>query len=81
MARSVGTLRSSISQSFKLQGLTLRGQATSVLVDALQSYQNTESLDQIVDSIVEAVLKQPLTTSFVDKEVSPSPLSPISVPF
>lgn len=62
-------LRRSIVQTFKLQGLTLQSQATSLLVEVLEPYQDSEDLKQIVDSIVEAVQKQPLTTSLVQRDV------------
>lgn len=63
------TLRRSIVQTFKLQGLTLQSQATSLLVEVLEPYQDSEDLEQIVDSIVEAVQKQPLTSSLVQRDV------------
>ena len=66
-------VRRSIVQSFKLQGLTLQSQATSALVELLEPYRDSEDLDQILDRIVEAVQKQPLTTSLVKKDVRRAP--------
>ena len=77
MTASGAGLRRNVVQSFKLQGLTLQSQATSLLVEVLEPYQNSEDLQQIMDRIVEAIQKQPLTTSLVGREV----VLYISLPF
>ena len=71
MACTTGTaaLRRNIVKSFKLQGLTLQSQAASVLVEVLQPYQDSGDLNEIVDRIVDAVQRQPLTNSLVQRDV------------
>lgn len=77
---ATNSLRRSVVRSFKLQGLTLQSSATSLLVEVLEPYQDDSDLEEIVDHIIEAVQKQPLTSSVVGREVMPLPPQSLSHP-
>lgn len=77
---ATNSLRRSVVRSFKLQGLTLQSSATSLLVEVLEPYQDDSDLEEIVDRIIEAVQKQPLTSSVVGREVMPLPPQSLSHP-
>ena len=63
-------LRQSIVSNFKLQGLSLKNEAASLLVQALEPhYSNSEELERIIDMIIEAIQKQPLKSSLIGREV------------
>lgn len=78
---ATNSLRRSVVRSFKLQGLTLQSSATSLLVEVLEPYQDDSDLEEIVDRIIEAVQKQPLTSSVVGREVMPLPPTLIVIPY
>lgn len=61
--------RKKILSNFKLQGLHLHNDATTLLVEVLEPYSDREDVDDIVDQIIEAVQRQPLKTSLVGREV------------
>lgn len=62
-------LRTKVINNFKLQGLILRSDATSLLVEVLSPHQARQDLDDVIDHIIEAVQRQPLETSLVTKEI------------
>lgn len=55
-----------IITNFKLQGLSLRGDATSLLVKHVSSCKD-EDVDKIVDKILDALRQQNLKNSLIDK--------------
>ena len=61
--------RKKIIRDFKLQGLSLKGEATSLLVDVLTPYSHGDDIDTILDHIIEAIQKQPLTSSLVGRDI------------
>ena len=61
-------LRRKVVTNFKLQGLSLKSDACSLLVDVLGPYGNQDNINEIIDHIIEAVQKQPLKSSLVDRE-------------
>ena len=61
--------RKKIISSFRIQGLSLKSESTNLLVDALSQYADRSDFDGILDRIIEAVQKQPLTSSLVGREV------------
>ena len=75
---ATNSLRRSVVRSFKLQGLTLQSSATSLLVEVLEPYKDDSDLEEIVERIIEAVQKQPLTSSVVGREVIAPPSLPPS---
>ena len=62
-------LRARVINNFKLQGLLLRSDATSLLVEVLSPHQERQDIDDVIDHIIEAVQKQPLETSLVTKAI------------
>ena len=62
-------LRRQVIQSFKLQGLTLQSQAAGLLAEVLEPLRDSEELEEVVDRIIEAVQRQPLSSSLVKREV------------
>lgn len=65
---SQGIFRKKILSNFKLQGLSLKSEATSLLVEALLPCSADNDIDSIIDHIVEAVQKQPLDSALVGRE-------------
>ena len=63
-----GFVRKEIVTSFKLHGLSLKTEASKFLTEVLSSVSEVELQDWL-DKIVEAVQKQPLISSLVDREV------------
>ena len=61
--------RKRIVTDFKLQGLQLTNEATTFLVEVLDLYKDSEDITRIIDDIIEAVQKQPLKKSLLDKDV------------
>lgn len=61
-------LRRKITTNFKLQGLTLKSEATTFLVEVLSPFADDTQINDIVDHIIEAVQKQPLKSSLVGRE-------------
>jgi len=61
--------RKKIISNFRLQGLSLKGESTNLLVDALDQYADRSDFDSILDRIIEAVQKQPLESSLITKEI------------
>ena len=62
-------VRGTIVSAFKLNGLSLKSEATKFLTDVLSSI-SEEELDDWLDKIVEATQKQPLKSSLVDREIA-----------
>ena len=62
-------LRHQISTNFKLQGLTLKSEAASYLVEVLAPYAGDAGIDDIIDHIIDAVHKQSLESSLVGREI------------
>ena len=60
-------LRRRVVNNFKLQGLSLKSEATSFLVETLEPCARQPDINGIIDQIVEAVQKQPLRSSLVDR--------------
>ena len=63
------SLRRKIVSNFKLQGLSLKSDASSFLTEVLSPYADRGDIDEILDNIVEAVQKQPLKSSLVERNV------------
>ena len=63
------TLRRKVINNFKLQGLSLKSDASSLLVEVLSPYADQQDIDEIIDHIIEAVQKQPLQSSLVGRDV------------
>lgn len=61
-------LRRKITTNFKLQGLTLKSEAASFLVEVLAPYADDSEINDIIDHIIEAVQKQPLKSSLICRE-------------
>lgn len=61
--------RKKIITNFKLQGLSLKSDATNLLVEVLGQYAEKSDIDGVIDHIIEAVQRQPLTSTLVGKEV------------
>nr|XP_045252302.1 DNA polymerase epsilon subunit 2 isoform X5 [Macaca fascicularis] len=61
-------LRSRALSAFKLRGLLLRGEAIKYLTEALQSISELE-LDDKLEKIIDAVEKQPLSSSMIERSV------------
>ena len=61
-------LRRKITTNFKLQGLTLKSEATSFLVEVLAPYASDTEINDIIDHIIDAVQKQPLKSSLIGRE-------------
>ena len=69
MSESQSAFRKRIVTNFKLQGFSLKSEATSLLVEVLGPYCDKDNIDTIIDHIVAAVQKQPLLSSVVGREV------------
>ncbi|CAH1262221.1 POLE2 [Branchiostoma lanceolatum] len=61
-----GRLKSSIMSAFKMHGLSLRIEASKFLVEALDPVNEVER-EEWLDRIIEAVQKQPLESSMIDR--------------
>ena len=61
-------IRNKIVSAFKINGLSLRSDASSLLVDVLSEVEN-EDFRKWLEKIIDTVQKQPLTTSFITKEL------------
>ncbi|XP_053376311.1 DNA polymerase epsilon subunit 2-like [Mercenaria mercenaria] len=64
-------LKSTITSSFKMHGLSLRSEASRYLVDVF-SQVDEEDCQEWLDKIIEIVQKQPLTSSLIDKQICES---------
>lgn len=62
-------LRRQITTNFKLQGLTLKSEAASYLVEVLAPYADDTEFNKIIDHIIDAVQKQPLKSPLVAREI------------
>lgn len=62
-------LRRKVITNFKLQGLSLKSNAISLLVEVLGPYASGGQIDDILDHIIEAVQKQPLKSSLVERDI------------
>lgn len=65
---SAAGFRKQLLTNFKLHGLSLKSEAAGLLVEVLGPYAGRDNFEGIVDHIIEAVLKQPLTSSLVGRE-------------
>jgi DNA polymerase epsilon subunit 2 len=63
------TLRKRIISNFKLQGLSLKAEASSYLIDTLSPYAYSKDLEEIIERIIEAVQQQPLTSAVLPRDV------------
>ncbi|XP_057308623.1 DNA polymerase epsilon subunit 2-like [Hydractinia symbiolongicarpus] len=61
-------VRSKVVTAFKINGLSLRSEASKLLVEVLSEVDHNE-LDGWLERIIDCVQKQPLKTSFVDRDV------------
>ncbi|XP_018411759.1 PREDICTED: DNA polymerase epsilon subunit 2 [Nanorana parkeri] len=59
-------LKSKVSSAFKMHGLLLRAEASKYLLEALKSVNEVE-LEDVIDSIIDAVEKQPLSSNMIEK--------------
>jgi DNA polymerase epsilon subunit 2 len=59
------TLRKKIIQDFSLHGLSLKSEATHFLVEILTPYSGDENLSSILETVIETIHKQPLTSTLV----------------
>lgn len=64
---SQATFRKKVVTNFKLHGLSLKSDATNLLVEALSPFSHEENINSIIDLIIEAVHKQPLTSTLVGR--------------
>ncbi|XP_077587185.1 DNA polymerase epsilon subunit 2 isoform X1 [Stigmatopora nigra] len=62
------TMKSRICTDFKMRGLILRPDATKYLVEVLESVRPSE-LDDIIERVLDAVEKQPLSSSTIELSV------------
>ena len=69
MSQTQAALRKKIITNFSLHGLSLKSEATSVLVEALAPYSQGEDFNGILDLIIGAVHKQPLTSTLVGRDL------------
>ncbi|XP_054651952.1 DNA polymerase epsilon subunit 2 [Dunckerocampus dactyliophorus] len=61
-------IKSKVSADFKMRGLILRPEATKYMVEVLQSV-NASQLDDIIERVLDAVEKQPLSSSMIELSV------------
>nr|DBA14529.1 TPA: hypothetical protein GDO54_005484 [Pyxicephalus adspersus] len=59
-------LKSKVSSAFKMHGLVLRAEASKYLIEALKSVNEVE-LEDVIDSIIDAVEKQPLSSNMIER--------------
>uniref|UniRef100_A0A8C6J940 DNA polymerase epsilon subunit n=1 Tax=Melopsittacus undulatus TaxID=13146 RepID=A0A8C6J940_MELUD len=59
-------LRRRLSSEFRLRGLVLRADALKYLTEALQSINEVE-LDDVIENVIDAVEKQPLSSNMVEQ--------------
>nr|XP_061798267.1 DNA polymerase epsilon subunit 2-like [Nerophis lumbriciformis] len=62
------TMKSRVCSDFKMRGLILRPEATKYLVEVLDSVRPSE-LDDIIERVLDAVEKQPLSSSTIELSV------------
>ena len=62
-------LRSQIVSGFKINGLSLRSEASTLLVEVLEDVGGEGDVRRWLDKIIETVQKQPLTSSFITRDV------------
>lgn len=65
---SQAAFRKQLLSNFRLQGLSLRGDAASLLVEVLGPYSQGDDIEEIIDHIIEAVRRQPLTSPSIGRE-------------
>ncbi|XP_033014738.1 DNA polymerase epsilon subunit 2 isoform X1 [Lacerta agilis] len=59
-------LRGKVGAAFKMHGLLLRAEATKYLTEALQTVNEVE-LEDMIESIIDAVEKQPLSCNMIER--------------
>lgn len=59
-------MKSKVNSVFKMHGLLLRAEASKYLIEALKSVNEVE-LEDVIDSIIDAVEKQPLSSNMIEK--------------
>lgn len=69
MTSQQATFRKKILTDFRLHGLSLKSEATSLLVEVLGPFSRGEHIERILDQVIEAVQKQPLTSTLVGKDL------------
>ncbi|KAH0620208.1 hypothetical protein JD844_020253 [Phrynosoma platyrhinos] len=68
MAASEEKLRRKVGAAFKMHGLLLRAEATKYLTEALQTANEVE-LEDMIENIIDAVEKQPLSCNMIEKSM------------
>lgn len=63
------SFRKTVITNFKLQGLQLRNEATSYLVEVLEPLSHRQDISDVFDLIIDAVQKQPLKSSLIGRDV------------
>lgn len=69
MSQPQAAFRKKILTYFKLQGLSLKSEATNLLVEVLGPFSRGNDIDSIIDHIIEAIHKQPLTSALIGRDV------------
>ncbi|KAM4625859.1 DNA polymerase epsilon subunit 2 [Polymixia lowei] len=64
----VRKIKTKVSAGFKMRGLVLRPDASRYLVEVLESVSPTE-LDDVIERVMDAVEKQPLSSSMIELSV------------
>ncbi|XP_029650945.1 DNA polymerase epsilon subunit 2-like [Octopus sinensis] len=59
-------LKVELMNTFKMHGLTLRGEASKFLLEHLETMKASKRM-QMIDKILENIMKQPLTSSLIDR--------------
>ncbi|KAL7873525.1 hypothetical protein AOLI_G00125960 [Acnodon oligacanthus] len=62
-------LKTKVSAGFKMRGLMLRPEASRYLLEVLESVSDVE-LDDVIERVLDAVEKQPLTSSMIELSVA-----------
>ena len=57
-----------IVTNFKLQGLSLRGDAAALIVKHVSSFKDEKDVDKFVDRILDSLRQQNLKNSLIDKD-------------
>lgn len=61
-------IRSKVVSTFKLNGLSIRSEASKLLIEVLSEVKRKD-LEKWIEKIIEIVQKQPLTSNFIDRDV------------
>ncbi|CAE1325742.1 POLE2 [Acanthosepion pharaonis] len=66
MASAKVKIKSQLSSSFKMHGLTLRSDASKYLIEFLETIQPNQRI-QCIDKLLDIIQKQPLSSSLIDR--------------